>query len=128
MMCREKKGGSALRLFQLFLLGFLIALVVYTIVVISTDGMILFSVFFGDISKMGWPGQFNFDFIGFLALSAIWTAWRNQYSSTGLGLAVLAFFFGMGFLSIYLLFLTTKHAGDMGFVLLGNRTNGEKLA
>ena len=32
---------------------------------------------------MTWPGQFNFDFFGFLILSATWTAWRNQFSALG---------------------------------------------
>jgi hypothetical protein len=110
-----------MRIFQLFLVAFLIALVAYTVRVISTDGLNLLPVFFGDIAKMAWPGQFNFDFLGFLMLSAIWTAWRNQCSPKGLGLAVLAFFFGMGFLTIYLLYLTFKHAGDMEAVLLGEK-------
>lgn len=108
-----------MRIFQLFLTAFLIALIVYTVRVISTDGINLLEVFFGDIAKMGWPGQFNFDFLGFLMVSALWTAWRNRFSTSGLLLSVLALFFGMGFLTIYLLFLTSKHAGDMNKVLLG---------
>ena len=114
-----------MRMFQLFLVAFLIALSVYTIRVISTDGLNLIAIFFGDISKMGWPGQFNFDFLGFLMISAVWTAWRNQFSPVGLGLASLAFFFGMGFLTIYLLFLTSKHSGDMKSVLLGQQVSAE---
>ncbi len=60
-----------------------------------------------------WPGQFNLDFMGFLALSAIWVAWRHQFSAGGLGLAVLAFFGGMLFLSIYLLIHTSRAGGDI---------------
>ena len=33
---------------------------------------------------MKWFGQFNLDFMGFLILSAIWVAWRNQFSAAGL--------------------------------------------
>ena len=48
---------------------------------------------------MTWPGQFNFDFFGFLILSATWTAWRNQFSAPGLGLALVALFGGIPFLT-----------------------------
>jgi len=106
-------------LFRLFLLVFLIALVAYTSVTIANHGWNLLPVFFGDMAEMAWPGQFNFDFMGFLALSAIWVAWRHQFSASGLGLAVLAFFGGMLFLSIYLLVHTGRSGGDMKVLLLG---------
>jgi hypothetical protein len=81
-------------------------LLAYTLIVIENHGMTLFPVFFGDMAAMAWPGQFNLDFAGFLALSALWTAWRNGFSARGLMLAVVAFFGGMGFLSIYVLILS----------------------
>ena len=78
----------------------------YTLVVIQNHGMNLLPVFFGDMAAMAWPGQFNLDFLGFLILSALWTAWRNGFSTLGLVLAVMAFFGGMVFLSIYVLILS----------------------
>ena len=78
----------------------------YTLVVIQNHGMNLLPVFFGDMAAMAWPGQFNLDFMGFLVLSALWTAWRNGFSALGLVLAVMAFFGGMVFLSIYVLILS----------------------
>lgn len=107
-------------LFRIFLGAFLLTLLAYTVVVINNHGMQLFPAFFGAIFSMNWFGQFNLDFLGFLALSAIWVAWRNQFSTAGLGLSVLAFFGGMTFLPIYLLYLIAKSQGCIATVLLGN--------
>lgn len=89
-----------------FLVIHLAVLTGYTLVVIQNHGMNLLPVFFGDMAAIAWPGQFNLDFLGFLVLSALWTAWRNGFSALGLVLAVIAFFGGMAFLSTYLLILS----------------------
>jgi hypothetical protein len=96
-------------------------LLAYTLIVIENHGMTLFPVFFGDMAAMAWPGQFNLDFAGFLALSALWTAWRNGFSALGLLLAVVAFFGGMAFLSAYLLILSLGTT-DIRDLLLGVNT------
>ena len=58
----------------------LITVVIYTIPVVINDRLSpLLPTFFGNILAMTWPGQFNFDFFGFLILSATWTACRNQF-------------------------------------------------
>jgi hypothetical protein len=106
-------------LLRIVLVVHLALLTAYTAVVIGNHGMTLFPVFFGDIAAMGWPGQFNFDFTGFLILSALWTAWRNSFSPLGLLLAVVAFFGGMAFLSIYVLILSLS-ARDIQEILLGS--------
>ena len=55
--------------FRLLLVVLLLAVVLYTIPVLANDGLLaLFPTFFGDMAKMGWPGQFNLDFFGFLLL------------------------------------------------------------
>ncbi|MBM4205868.1 MAG: hypothetical protein FJ194_17250 [Gammaproteobacteria bacterium] len=98
----------------------LVTVVVYTVPVIAEHGLLsLMPAFFGDMAKMGWPGQFNLDFSGFLILSALWAAWRNHFSAPGLGLAVLAFFFGIPFLTTYLLILSFQSGGDIKVMLLG---------
>ena len=101
-----------------FLGVFVAGLAVYSTIVIANHGLNLFSVFFGDMLAMTWAGQFNFDFSGFLVLSALWTAWRNAFSPLGLLLAVVAFFGGMMFLSIYLLVLSMS-AKDIGELIAG---------
>ena len=107
-------------LFRLFLIVALGVITVYTAIVIANHGLTLFQVFFGDMATMGWAGQFNLDFMFMLALSALWTAWRNGFSASGLGLAVVAFFGGMPFLCIYLLYLLARTGGDLRRVLLGD--------
>ncbi|MGA1372372.1 MAG: hypothetical protein ACO3Z6_12285 [Pseudomonadales bacterium] len=108
--------------FRALLLTLLLVVVVYTVPVVAREGLwSLLPTFFGDMSKMGWPGQFNLDFMGFLTLSAVWTAWRNDYSGAGLGLAVLAFFGGIPFLTTYLLILSVRTGGDIKAMLLGER-------
>ncbi len=93
----------------------------YTAIVISNHGWNLLAVFFGDMAAMNWAGQFNLDFMGFLTLSALWTAWRHHFSPAGLALAIVAFFGGMAFLTIYLLIASYQVKGDIRALLLGAR-------
>lgn len=58
--------------FRVLLAAIFVTIVVYTSVVVANHGLGLLPVFFGDIAKMEWPGQFNLDFSGFLVLSALW--------------------------------------------------------
>jgi hypothetical protein len=106
--------------FRILLVSMLIVLVGYTAVVVANHGLNLFPYFFGEMAAITWSGQFNLDFMGFLVLSAVWTAWRNQFSAQGLGLSVLAFFGGILFLTLYLLYLINQCKGDMVQVLVGD--------
>lgn len=108
-------------LFRVFLSVVFLSILIYTAITISNHGLDLLPVFFGDMKAMAWPGQFNFDFMMFLALSALWTAWRNNFSAIGWGLSVLAFFGGMLFLSLYLFILTFKTNGNFLRVIIGDR-------
>lgn len=106
-------------LFRLFLLICLVTITAYSLVTIANHGPNLLPVFFGDIAEMAWPGQFNLDFMCFLALSALWVSWRHQFSPLGLALGLVAFFGGMLFLSIYLLIQISRTGGDIKALLLG---------
>ena len=108
-------------IFRVFLAIVFLSIVSYTAITISNHGLNLLPVFFGDMQAMAWPGQFNFDFMMFLALSALWTAWRNNFSLAAIGLSVIAFFGGMLFLSLYLFILTFKSDGSILRVIIGNR-------
>ena len=99
----------------------LVLLVGFTAMVVSNHGLNLLPVFFGDMAAGGWPGQFNADFLTFLVLSSIWTAWRNAFSGIGLLLAVCAFLLGGAFLLTYLLYLSRKTQGDWAMIMLGVR-------
>lgn len=106
-------------LLRVFLVAFSIALVAYTAMVVENHGFNLFPIFFGDIAAMTWPGQFNFDFSGFLTLSALWTMWRERFTAKGFVLGALAIVGGMLFLSIYLLILSAN-SRTVGALLTGN--------
>jgi hypothetical protein len=107
--------------FRALLVLIFVVVAAYTLVVVSNHGLGLFSVFFGDIAEMDWPGQFNLDFLGFLTLSACWLAWRNDFTPAGLALGVLGFFLGVPFLTGYLLFASLSADGDPRVLLLGPR-------
>jgi len=112
--------GFSMTAFRTLLVILLIAVVIYTILVVINEGLSpLIPTFFGDILAMTWPGQFNFDFFGFLILSATWTAWRNQFSASGLGFALITLFGGIPFLTTYLLYLSYQTKGDIRVMLLG---------
>ena len=106
---------------RLILAAIFIAISVYTIITISEHGWSLFPVFFGDMAAMGWPGQFNFDFMCFLILSGLWVSWRHHFSVLGLILGLFAFLGGALFLSAYLFINSYKVNGNLNALLLGTQ-------
>jgi hypothetical protein len=107
--------------FRILLVAVFVALISYTVIVVGHHGMGLIPIFFGDIAKVGWPGQFNLDFLLMLIFSGLWVAWRHHFSAGGLALAALAVNGGALFLSVYLLVLTVQEKGDMQALLVGKR-------
>ena len=105
--------------FRILLIVLWMIIVVYTGIVIANHGWGLLEIFFSDMAAMGWPGQFNLDFTSLLTLSALWVAWRHQFSFGDIALGLLAFFGGGLFLTSYLLVATSIAKGDMSEVLLG---------
>lgn len=106
--------------FRAFLAAVFLLIAVYTLVVIANHGANLLPVFFGDIAKMQWPGQFNLDFMCMLLLSGLWVSWRHRFSGAGLLLGLLAVVGGAFFLSAYLLYQSFKTDGDVRRLLLGD--------
>ena len=104
--------------FRVYLAAIFVAVTIYTVPVVLEYGLILFQVFFSDMAEMGWPGQFNFDFMMMLLMSATWVAWRHQFSAVGLLLAVPAFLGGAPFLTAYLLYQSFQ-TDDVATLLLG---------
>ena len=105
---------------RLFLVVIFLAVAIYTGIVIANHGWNLLPIFFGDMAAMTWPGQFNFDFMGFLLLSGLWVSWRHQFSPSGIVLGLLAVFGGVLFLSLYLLIASYYAEGSARNLLLGN--------
>jgi hypothetical protein len=108
-----------MRSFRIFLILVFTCILVYTAIVVRNHGFGLFEVFFGDIAKMGWPGQFNVDFLSFLTFSALWLAWRHNFSPIGIALGLLGFLGGGLFLSAYLFVVSFDSKGDLREILLG---------
>ena len=107
--------------FRTMLVLVFVAIAAYTGIVATEHGMNLLPVFFGDMARFAWPGQFNLDFMCMLALSGLWVAWRHRYSPAGLVLGLIAFFGGALFLSAYLLIESFRTQGDVRALLLGQR-------
>ena len=105
--------------FRILLATIFIVIVTYTAIVGANHGYGLFTVFFGDMAAMGWPGQFNLDFTFMLALSALWVSWRHRFSGAGLLLGLLAFLGGALFLSVYLFIVAGQTNGNVRELLLG---------
>jgi len=103
----------------MFLIAIFVVIAGYTLVVIADHGLNLLPVFFGDMTKMQWPGQFNLDFMCMLLLSGLWVSWRHQFSGPGVVLGLVAVFGGALFLSAYLLVESFRTKGDMRKLLLG---------
>lgn len=106
--------------FRVYLVILFVSLGAYTLVVGLNHGWNLIPVFFADISAMAWPGQFNFDFLTFLTLSAFWLAWRHRFTPGGIALGVLGFFGGMMVLAPYLIWASLEAKGDVKVLLLGS--------
>ena len=106
-------------LFRLFLAILVLAVVAYTVVVVMNHGLNLFPDFIGDVMAMGWPGQFNVDFLSFLMLGGLWLAWRHSFSAAGIALGLFIFAGGMPFFASYLLVQSLRTRGDMAALLLG---------
>jgi hypothetical protein len=104
---------------RLLLATIFTAIAAYTVVTIGRHGRSLLPVFFGDMSAMTWPGQFNTDFFSFLLLGGLWLAWRHRFSPVGLALGAAGVFGGMLFLSAYLFIASFRAHGDVKALLLG---------
>jgi NADH:ubiquinone oxidoreductase subunit 2 (subunit N) len=108
-------------MFRAFLIAAFCVIAGYTAIVIGAHGLDFIPQFNADILGLTWRGQFNTDFFCFLLLSAIWVAWRNDFSPAGLVLGVVGVFGGMLFLSSYLLILSFAVRGDAAILLMGSR-------
>lgn len=108
-----------MRAFRFFLLIVFIGVLVYTVMVGNRYGWNLLAVFFGDLAKLNWPGQFNLDFMCHLMLSGLWIAWRHHFSPKGLLLGLLGLFGGILVLAPYLYVASIQAKGDINELFLG---------
>lgn len=111
-------------MFRILLSAIAVVIFSYTALVVANHGLGLFQIFFADMARMTWPGQFNLDFMCMLILSGCWVAWRHQFSPAGLALGLVAFVGGASFLSVYLLIVGWRANGGMAEILLGKARSG----
>lgn len=110
-----------MNLFRLLLIAIIATVGIYTINVIASHGWGLLPIFYGDIAKMGWPGQFNMDFHAFLILGSVWLMWRHHFSPLGLLFGLCIFAGGAPFLCAYLLVASFQAKGEVKVLLLGKQ-------
>lgn len=106
-------------LFRLYLSIWIVAIAVYTGIVIAGHGADYLAPFFADIGRMGWPGQFNVDFLGLLCLGGVWLAWRHHFTPGGIALGAAMLVGGTPLLAGYLLIHSVRSGGDVKVLLLG---------
>lgn len=106
-------------LFRLLLAAIVAAVGIYTVPVVGEYGIDFVTPFFADIAKMGWPGQFNMDFLSFLILGSVWLMWRHHFSALGMLFGLLIFAGGAPFLCSYLLVVLSTDRPGMAELLLG---------
>jgi hypothetical protein len=107
--------------FRLLSIAIIATVGVYTVNVVANHGWGLLPIFYGDIAKMGWPGQFNMDFHAFLILGSAWLMWRHHFSPLGLLSGLCIFAGGAPFLCSYLLVASFQAKGDVKELLLGKQ-------
>lgn len=105
--------------FRVFLAIVFATIAGYTGVVVAHHGLGLFPVFFGDMAKLGWAGQFNLDFTCMLLLSGLWVSFRHRFTAAGVLLGLCAVVGGATFLSVYLLAESLRVKGDVASLLMG---------
>jgi hypothetical protein len=81
--------------FRTVLAAAFLAIAGHTLVVLANHGLHPLPVFFGDMTRMQWPGQFNLDFMCLLLLAGLWANWRHQFSVAGVVLGLVAVFGGL---------------------------------
>ncbi|MCR9143157.1 MAG: hypothetical protein NXI24_12960 [bacterium] len=104
---------------RILLLTMTAGIVAYTGVAGVNHGWDLLSVFLGNLTALNWSGQFNFDFMCYLILSALWLAWRHEFTPGGIALAAAASVLGILLFAPYLLWAISRSGGDMRVLLLG---------
>ena len=95
------------------------ALAIYTVFAIANEGLNFIPIFIAGLMSMTWQGQFSLDFMTYLVLSAVWIAWRHNFSGIGIVLGFFALTCAMLFFAPYLLYAINRSRGSFETLLLG---------
>ncbi|MEQ8674582.1 MAG: hypothetical protein RLP44_23740 [Aggregatilineales bacterium] len=110
-----------MRALQGLLIAMTIGIVAYTLVAGLEYGWNLVAIFVEELTALTWQGQFTFDFVCYLVLSALWVAWRHNFNAIGIALGLVASVAGILFFAPYLLVVSLQAKGDMKQLLLGEQ-------
>ncbi len=102
-----------------YLMAAFACIVIYTLFTVAADGANFVLPFLQLLGALNWPGQFAFDFMLYLVLSALWIAWRHGFSGPGLAMAAAAGIGGMLVFAPYVLIQSARAGGDIRALLLG---------
>lgn len=108
-----------MQLFKVFLAIAWIALLYVAINAFGSEGMRAAEIFFGDMQTSSWRSMFNVELLGHLSLVALWVAWREKFSASGIVFGLLCVLVGGLFSFVYVLALSVHNKGDTRQLLLG---------
>jgi hypothetical protein len=108
-------------LFKTLLIVQTVGLLIYTLIVLQTEGVNFIAVFVSNVKSLAWTGQFSLDFQCYLILSGLWIMWRDKFSSSSIIIGLIAMIFGIIVFAPYLLWLIVKDKNDIKNVLIGKR-------
>jgi hypothetical protein len=115
-----------MRIFQFIFFVIWAAVVFVTVMAIRNEGIAAAGdTFANDVAALGWRGQFDMELLAYMALMAVWLAWRKSFSVLGLAMVLLCFTVGVTFSLIYVVLLSIHHQGDMKKILMGD--NAERI-
>jgi hypothetical protein len=100
---------------------FFVVICIYTFSVVTTEGWNFFPSFFDNLFAVTWAGQINLDFSFYLMSTALWVAWRNNFTVVAVATAVVVGIGGMLLMAAYLCALTFTSNGSLVSLLLGNK-------
>ena len=115
----DTRSPTGMRALRTLLIVFTAVIFAYTAITIARHGLGFLGVAFGILPSFEWLGQFTVDFGMYLALSALWIAWRGGYTAASLAMAALAGVLGMMVFAPYLLWLIRRTNGDVHALLMG---------
>jgi NADH:ubiquinone oxidoreductase subunit 2 (subunit N) len=82
-----------------------LAALVYTLVVISREGMNFADPFISSLLSVTWSGQFNLDFLCYLMLSGLYVMWRGRFRASAVLMGALCMVLGILVFAPYLLYI-----------------------
>ncbi len=108
-----------MNLFRILLGLMTVGIIIFTGIAGLNHGWNLLAVFFENIISLNWSGQFNYDFMCYLLLSALWIMWRHKFSINGILFGLIASVAGILFFAPYLIVASFSSGGDFRILLLG---------